>query len=157
LADTDPVAAKALIEEIGRDVQQATNEAAQLALQIYPPLLEGAGLAAALRSAAVNAGIRISVEVAAGATYPPEVAETVYLCCLDAIEHTGDATRTTVVVRDEGGAVAFEVAQDGARHARSDMALDRLHDRIEALGGRLTIRSERGRGTYISGSLPLAR
>src|SRR5262249_27271784 len=54
LADADSAAAKAVIEEMARDVQQALDEAAQLARQMYPPLLEaGGGLVSALRAAAV--------------------------------------------------------------------------------------------------------
>ncbi len=162
LADSDPAAAKALLEEVGRDVQQALDETAQLAQRIYPPLLEaGGGLAAAVRSAAVSAGVPASVEVAAGASYPPEVAGTVYWCCLEALEHAGAGARATVTVRDEEGALAFEVVEDGARSAgaadRSDAELDRLRDRVEALGGRLTIQSDPGRGTRVSGWLPLSR
>jgi len=52
LADADPVAAKALVEAMEGDVQQALDETAQLAQRIYPPLLDAGGLAAALRSAA---------------------------------------------------------------------------------------------------------
>ncbi|MDQ3066806.1 MAG: histidine kinase [Actinomycetota bacterium] len=147
----DPAAAKALLAEMGRDVQQALDEAAHLAQRIYPPLLEAGGLAAALRLAAGSAGIRASVKVAAGARYTPEVAGAVYWCCLEALEHAG--TRATVTVRDEEGAVAFEVVEDGDYSAGG---LERLRDRVEALGGRLTIRSEPGRGTRVSGSLPLS-
>ena len=162
LVDADPAAAKALLEQMGRDVQQALDEAAQLAQRIYPALLEGRGFAAALRSAAAGAGIPASVDVPAGATYPPEVAWTVYLCCLEALEHAGAGARAAVTVRDEEGALAFEVVEDGVARsagaaARSDAGLDRLRDRVEALGGRLTIRSEPGRGTRVSGSLPLSR
>jgi len=151
-ADADLAAAKALLAEMGRDVQRALDETAQLAQRIYPPLLEAGGLAAALRSAAVSAGIRASLEVAAGASYPPEVAGAVYWCCLEALEHAGAGARVTVVVRVEEGAVAFEIVEDGSR---SDAGLDRLRDRVEALGGRLAIRSKPGRGTRVSGSLPL--
>jgi signal transduction histidine kinase len=154
LADTDPAAAKALLEEMGRDVQHALDEAAQLAQRIYPPLLEAGGLVAALRSAAASAGIPASVEVAAAATYPPEVAWTVYLCCLEVLEHAGTGARATITVRDDEGGLAFEVRESGAR---SDAGLDRLRDRVEALGGRLTIQSEPGHGTRVSGSLPLSR
>ena len=135
------------------DVQQALDETAQLAQRIYPPLLEAGGLAAALRSAAVSAGIRVSLEVAAGASYPPEVAGAIYWCCLEAFEHADTGAQATVTVREEEGAVAFEVVEDGSR---SDAGLDRLRDRVEALGGRLTIRSEPGRSTRVSGSLPLS-
>jgi signal transduction histidine kinase len=153
LADDDPAAAKALLNEMGRDVQQALDETAQLAQRIYPPLLEAGGLAAALRFAAVSAGIRVSLEVAAGARYPPEVAGAIYWCCLEAFEHADTGAHATVTVREEEGAVAFEVVEDGSR---SDAGLDRLRDRVEALGGRLTIRSEPGRSTRVSGSLPLS-
>lgn len=160
VADADPAATKALIEEIGRALQQALGEAAQLAERIYPPLLEAGGLAAALRSAALSAGITVFVEVTAGASYPPEVAATVYLCCLEALEHAGPGAQATVKVRDEGGAIAFEVVEDGAHPTAAggcaDAGLEQLRDRVEALGGRLTIRSEPGCRIWVSGSLPLS-
>jgi signal transduction histidine kinase len=159
VADADPAATKALIEEMGRALQQALDEAAQLAERIYQPLLEAGGLAAALRSAALSAGITVFVEVTAGASYPPEVAASVYLCCLAALEHAGPGAQATVKVRDEEGAIAFEVvdgAHSGATGARADAGLEQLRDRVEALGGRLTIRSEPGRRMWVSGSLPLA-
>jgi signal transduction histidine kinase len=152
-ADADPSAAKALLAQLGRDVHHALLETAQLAERIYPPLLEAGGLAAALRSAAGAAGIRASLEVTVGARYPPEVVGAVYWCCLEALEHAGAGARATVTIRDEDGAVAFEVVEDGSG---SGAALDRLRDRVEALGGRVTIRSEPGRGTRVAGSLPLA-
>jgi signal transduction histidine kinase len=158
--DADPTAAKQLLEEMTRDVQQALDETAQLAERVYPALLNARGLAAALRSAVVGAGIRASVDVQPGANYPPEVAGRVYLCCLQALERVGAGVPVTVTVREAEGALRFEVVEDVARStvvAGSDAALDRLRDRVEALGGRLTIRSERGRGIRVYGSLPFRR
>jgi signal transduction histidine kinase len=158
--DADPTAAKQLLEEMTRDVQQALDETAQLAERVYPTLLNARGLAAALRSAVAGAGIRASVDVQPGANYPPEVAGRVYLCCLQALERVGAGVPVTVTVREAEGALRFEVVEDVAHStvvAGSDAALDRLRDRVEALGGRLTIRSERGHGTRISGSLPFRR
>ena len=153
LADDDPPAAKALLQEMGRDVQRALHETAELAQRIHPPLLEAGGLAAALRAAAVSAGVRVSLDVKARASYPPEVAGALYWCCLEALENAGAGARATVTVREEEGAVAFEVVEDGSH---SDAGLDRLRDRVEALGGRLMVRSEPGGGTRVSGSLPLS-
>lgn len=158
LTDTDPAATKALLDEMGRDVQQALDETARLAQRIYPPLLEESGLAAALRSAAVAIGIPASVELATEARYPPEVVRTVYLCCLEVLERAGDGARVTVTVREEQGALVFDVVEDAGSTApeapRSDTDLERLRHRVEALGGRLVMQFERG--TRVSGSLPLS-
>ena len=151
LADADLPAAKALLEEMERDAQEAVDEAAQLAGRIYPALVEAGSLAAALRSAAASAGISVSVEATAGARYSPEVAATVYLCCLAALEPAAVGTRATVTVREEEGELAFEVVAD---RAGSAAGLEGLRDRVEALGGRMTIGSKPGR---VAGSLPLSR
>jgi signal transduction histidine kinase len=150
LADDDFPAAATILDEIERDVQQGIDETGRLAEQIYPPLLEAGGLLAALRSAAVSLGGSTRVEVTAAAAYPPEVARTVYFCCLDALEHGGAGA--TVTVHDVEGALAFEVFA-----AQPASGLDRLRDRVEALGGSLTTRSEPGGGTRLLGSLPLSR
>jgi signal transduction histidine kinase len=163
--DADPAAAKELLEEMTRDVQQALDETAQLAQRIYPPLLNAGGLAAALRSAAASAGIRVSVDVPAGANYPPEVAASVYFCCLEAFEHLrGRPVTVTVREREDVGALSFEVielVEDGARstatRVSSDGELDRLRDRVEALDGQLAIRPGPGRGPHVLGTLPLSR
>jgi signal transduction histidine kinase len=170
--DTAPAAAKELLEEMTRDVQQALDETAQLAPRIYPALLNAGGLAAALRSAAAGAGIRVSVDVPAGANYPPEVAARVYFCCLEAFERV--ERPVTVTVREDQSALTFEIVEiveivevvevveadeDGARTTAtraSDAELDRLRDRVEAFGGRLAIRSGPGRGLRVLGSLPLS-
>jgi signal transduction histidine kinase len=153
-ADSDPAAAKALLEEMGRDVQQALDETALLAQRIYPATLEAGGLAALLRSAAVNAGVPASVDIVARSDYPPELGMTVYLCWLDALARASSETRVTIRVRDGEDGLAFEVVGNAAR---SDADLDRARDRVEALGGRLTIRSGPDRGIRVSGSLPLSR
>lgn len=132
--EKDPPEAKALIEQLSRDVQHAVDDAAQLAEAIYPPVLHAGGLGAALRAAAVGAGVRASIDVPSGATYPPEIAAAVYRCCLAALESAG--AEATVTVRNESGAVSFEVAFDGAL---SEQASERLRDRVEALGGELTV------------------
>lgn len=159
VADADPAAARALLEELGRDVQQALDETGKLAHRIYPPLLDAGGLAVALRAAAVSVRVPTRIDVAAGAGYPPEVAGAVYFCCLEVLERAGDGARATVTVRDEDGALVFEVVVDGAGSAAPAFngLLIRLRDRVEALGGQLTVRSEPGRATRVSGSLPLLR
>jgi signal transduction histidine kinase len=157
LVDDDPTAARALLDEMRREVQEALDGTRKLANRIYPPLLEAGGLGVALRSAAVCAGVRARVDVAAGA-YAPEVAGTVYFCCVEAFERIGLGASSTVTVREEEGALVFEVVEDGAvsEAATADSDLARLRDQVEALGGQLTVVSEPGHGTRVSGSLPMS-
>ncbi|MGH3079390.1 MAG: sensor histidine kinase [Gaiellaceae bacterium] len=153
LAVPDPAAAKTLLEEMRRDVQQAIDEAARLAERIYSQSLEMGNLAAALRAAAVSGQTPASVEVAMDSRCPPEVARTVYLCWLEALEHHHSETRATISVREGEGVLAFEVVADTG----SDAGLEEVRDRVEALGGRLTIRPEPGHEVRLTGSLPLSR
>jgi signal transduction histidine kinase len=137
---------------MARDVQEALDEAARLAQRIYPQLLEAGGLAAALRSAAVSAGVPASVDVKAGSTYAPEILQTVYLCWVEALEHARGDARAMATVGEEKGALRFEFPMAGGEWT----GLEGLRDRVEALGGRLTVGSHPGRGTYVSGSLPVS-
>jgi signal transduction histidine kinase len=68
--DTDPTAAKVLLDEMGRDVQHALNLTGKLAHRIYPPLLEVGGLVPALRAAAVSANVPIR-STSTRMSYPP--------------------------------------------------------------------------------------
>jgi signal transduction histidine kinase len=160
LVDSNPGSAKALLEEIERDAQEALDEAARLAQRIYPQLLETGALAASLRAAAGSEGIPASVDVTTRSTHAPEILRTIYLCWLAVLEDARGTTRTTATVREEHGELTFEFADAGARLAGADESstrLDGLRERVEVLGGRLTIESDAGRGTHVYGSLPVSR
>jgi signal transduction histidine kinase len=136
----------------------------ELAQAIYPPFLLSRGLAEALKAAASEAGIPTRVEEMELDRYPPEVEETVYFCCLEALQnaakHAGAGARATVGAWGEQGALLFEVVDDGAgfeEHAKLRGAgLTDMSDRLGALGGRLTVSSQPGGGTRVSGTIPLA-
>lgn len=159
IADTDPAAAKALLDEMGRDVQHALDEIGKLAHRIYPPLLEAGGLAVAVRAAAASAGVRTTIEVATGTGGRPEIAGVLYFCCHELFERAGDGAEATVTVRSEEGALVFELSEDGngSETPSSGGALSSLQDQVEALGGHLTMVSEPGGGSRVTGSLPLSR
>jgi signal transduction histidine kinase len=137
-----------------RDVQQALDEAARLAHGIHPQL-EAGGLAAAFRFAAMSNGIAASVDVSVGPAYEPETLRTVYSCWLEVLSHARGQARATATVREEHAALTFKLTGSGAEGG-STMRLDGLRDRVEALGGRLTVESDPSRGTYVSGSLPVS-
>ena len=164
LCATDPTAADALLEEIGRDARGALEGLRGLALEIYPPLVDGGGLVVALRSAAADAGIVTNIEAEKLPPCRPELIATMYFCCKEALRnaalHAGTGVKATIAVRVEDAALVFEVADDGCGFAKGQPPLGglrRISDRVNALGGRLEIDSEPGRGTRLRGSLPLTQ
>lgn len=164
LADSDPTAAKIQLEEIGQDVREALESVRELAHGIYPPLLLDRGLADALGAAGSGAGIPVRVEAVGLERYPPEVEATVYFSCLEALQnaatHAGAGTRARVRVWREHDSLRFEVSDDGAgfeqRAEQRGAGLTTMGDRLGALGGQLTVTSQRGSGTRVSGTIPLA-
>lgn len=150
--DTDPGAGKELLEKLGHDVQRAVEDTRRLAHRIYPPLLEAGGLVPALRSAAVSADVPTRIDVETGPGYPPEIAGTVYRCCLRLLERAGAGTPVNVTVRSDERTLRFEVVAD------CDLEAERLElrDRVEALGGQLSLSSESDGRTRVVGSVPLS-
>jgi signal transduction histidine kinase len=150
LVNTDPAAATVLLDEIARDVKQALDDTTQLALRIYPPL-DAVGLATTLRSAAVSAGVRASVDVVVRESYSAEAAAVLYWSWLDLLERVGDGSDVALRVREDDGALSFELEADSDRPHE---ALEALRDRIEALGGGVGIQVDPDGRTRVNGSVP---
>jgi signal transduction histidine kinase len=149
---SDPTAVEGLLEEMTHDVRQALDETALLAQRLYPSALELGGFASLLRAAAVNADVRATVDVSDGSSLAPELGMTVYLCWLALLARRSNERPVSIALREDQEAITFEIV-GGA--SASDADLERLQDRVAALGGRLTIEPEPGGGVRLSGSLPV--
>ena len=158
LAATDPAATKTLLGEIRNDVREALTELRLVAARIYLPLPGLRGLAPSLRAAAADAGLPVRI-VVSSTQCRDEVAATVYACCLQALEaiaeHGGSGARATVDVRDEDGALVFEVAGSAVREAFS-RNLDLMDARVAALGGRLALVADQDGDARLIGTIPRA-
>jgi signal transduction histidine kinase len=148
--DSDPAAAKALLVELQREARRASTEMQELATRVVPGLLEAGGLVVELRAAASRTGVPARLAAAMHVTVPPEIVGAVYFCALDVFERAPTGTPVVVNVRAEEGTLVFDIAADG------DLGSERRapHDRVEALGGQVTIISSIDR-TTVAGSLPL--
>jgi len=146
---TEPTAVVTELDEIARQVQDALGEAARLAERIYTPLLEQSGrLGAALRAAAVSASVTSTVQVTVVPSCPPEIAHTIVLCWFEALERSQPGTHPAIDVHIEDHSFVFEIV--------SAAGLERMRDRVEALGGRLTLETTSAGSTRATGTLPLA-
>jgi len=164
IADADPDAAKEMLDQIGHDLQDAVQELRNLAHGIYPPLLMDRGLAEALSAAANRAVLPTDVEADGVGRYPQAVEAAVYFCCLEALQnagkHAGEGASITVRLHEDERALLFEVSDTGAGFdmatgAQRGHGFVNMADRVGAFGGTLRVDSAPGRGTTVSGRIPL--
>lgn len=133
LLDTDPAAARKLLEELEHQLDEALERVRALAHGIYPSLLQTHGLADALRA--------VEIDAALNRRYPLEVEEAVYFAC-----RALSTPATRARVWDEQGFVCFEV-----EGGYDDTALAHARARVAAAGGQLTVSAG---GTGVSATVP---
>jgi signal transduction histidine kinase len=160
LIESDPASARQKIGELGREIDDALDDVRSLAAGIYPPSLAGFGLAEALRSLARRSPIAASVEIDGTERCRPEVEAAVYFCCSEALQnaakHAHGATTVSISLKRNAD-LRFEVHDDGSGfsplHVRPGQGLANMRDRIEAVGGTVSIRSSPQAGTHVIGSI----
>ena len=165
LADADPEQAKAILDGLGTELQDAVQELRELAHGIYPPLLMDQGLTAALRAAAGRSQLDVEIKGNELPRYAADVEAAVYFCCLEALQnagkYAGEDARVVVHVREDKGKLGFDVVDDGAGFDPASGARGHgfvnMGDRLGAIGGSLRVDAAPGKGARIAGSIPLQR
>ncbi len=158
----DPVRGGAMLSELGGDVDAALEEVRLLARGVYPSVLADRGLVEALRAAARNSPLPVSVRAHEVGRLPVDVETAVYFACVEALQNAAKHAQrnTSVLVKlSKGDRLLFEVRDDGVGFAvnghPAGLGLANMRDRIESVGGTLAIESVLGEGTCVSGSVPL--
>jgi signal transduction histidine kinase len=162
LMSRDAEKAKLTLTQLKGDADEALETLRDLARGIYPPLLAEKGLGAALESQARKATIPVTVDSDGIGRYSQDVEAAVYFSVLEALQNVqkyAHASQATVRLREDDGALRFEIADDGegfdvARTAKGS-GLTNMADRVDALGGVIEVRSAHGEGTRLLGSLPV--
>jgi signal transduction histidine kinase len=166
VADVDAVAAPKTAMLLGQLVDAtdgALGTLAGLAAGVYPPRLAADGLVVALTEQAGKAALPVEVHADGVGRYPPEVEAAAYFAVLEALQNVAkyaDATSAHVRLTDHDNALSFEVVDDGTGFdpATTIMGsgLQGITDRLDTVGGALTIASSPGAGTTITGHVPSA-
>jgi signal transduction histidine kinase len=154
--------ARQALDELRSDAGAALENLRDLARGIYPPMLADLGLAAALTAQAKRSALPVTVDAGAVGRFPEEAEAAVYFCCIEALQNIAKyaaASRAAITLRGAAGTLTFTVTDDGAGFdaARTPLGagLRNMSDRVSALGGRLDVASAPGRGTVITGRLPV--
>jgi signal transduction histidine kinase len=148
------------LDAIKADLDEAVHELRELARGIHPTVLTEQGIAAAVESLAERCPVPVDIFVDTAGRLAPELEATAYYVvaeCLANVAKYAGATRAVICVSAAGGQLRVEVGDDGSGGAspRPGSGLTGLRDRVEALGGRLTLESTAGAGTRVVAGMPL--
>jgi len=163
LVSRDPAKASQMLTELRGEVDDALDTMSNLALGIYPPLLEEQGIAAALAAQYQRTDLPVRLNTDGMGRYPIDLEAAVYFCTLEALQNIAkyaDARAVDVTIGEQNGSLTFQVTDDGTGFDPSSTprgsGLNNMLDRLSALGGDVTVESAPGRGTTILGRVPLS-
>lgn len=161
----DPGLMDAALADVQAEIRQALADLRELVGGIHPSVLGDRGIVEALEVRAARLPLGVTVEcdrALRDARFPEALEGAVYfLACealANALKHAA-AQRVTIRLTRAGGELTIEIADDGRGFdpAHTPRAgLEGLADRIEALGGRLDVRSAPGAGTTVRARIPVA-
>jgi signal transduction histidine kinase len=139
----------------------ALEELRDLTQGIRPAILVERGLSAALDDLSRRAALPVTLEVSISGRLPEPVEAAAYFVASEALANAAKhshASDVRLTASRDGGTLVVEVRDDGIGGAGmgGGSGLRGLTDRVEAIGGRLTLSSPPGRGTTVRAEIPCA-
>lgn len=162
VAARDPGEAASIATTLQAQASATLDDLRDLARGIFPPLLADQGLGTAIEAQARKAAVPTTVEIDGVGRYAQDVEAAVYFSVLEALNNVAkyaEATEARISLAQQNGSLEFRVRDDGRGFDpaanRDGTGLQGMADRIDAIGGSLTIESERGAGTTVVGRVPI--
>jgi signal transduction histidine kinase len=155
------------LAEAQRTVQDLTEQVRQLSMDLRPAVLDQYGLLAAPRWYIERYGARTGIQVdlrheGLAQRFPPSVEIGSYRVVQEALtnvaRHAGVGQATVQLLAD-GGVLTIAVRDEGQGFqpdGTSGTGLSGLRERVQLLGGSLTVETAPGTGTTITAELPFA-
>ena len=152
-----------LREEIGsaaKELGGVIEDLREMSRGIHPAILSEGGLGPALRTLARRSVIPVEVEVRPEIRFPAPIEVAAYYVVSEALANTAKhagASVAEVRVEARNGVLDLTIRDDGVGGADPERGsgLTGLRDRVEALGGTLSVISSTGEGTALHVALPI--
>jgi signal transduction histidine kinase len=156
---------RAVSDRLATELDQSIVELRSITRRFLPPSTIASGVAPALRSLTTSWPIEITVHDRGVGRHGQATEMAVFSCCIDAIrnamEHGGRAVKVSVRLFERGGFLRFVVRDNGTGFDATDIppgpGLTAMNDRIVVAGGCLSFVSAPGKGTIVTGTIPVGR
>ena len=148
-----------LVARASEEMRAGLADLRALARGLHPPLLTESGLAAAVTALADRSPILTNVRVNTDRRFPESVETTAYYVVAEALANAAKHSRADNVeisIEAGDGRLRVTVADDGigAADPLGGSGLVGLRDRLDAIGGSISVTSPKGKGTIVSAVLP---
>jgi signal transduction histidine kinase len=160
VTDTQPQL-KAELDDVADGLVAALDDLREISRGIHPALLANGGLGAALKALARRSPLPVELDIDLDGRLPDSVEVAAYYVVAEALANAAKHARPTaiwVAAEVVDGRLRLTVHDDGIGGAdpANGSGLTGLADRVEALGGTITVHSPPGEGTTLQARLPLS-
>jgi two-component system, NarL family, sensor histidine kinase DevS len=158
---------RAAVTEVRELVRSTLQDVRQLAVELRPTALDDFGLVPALERLTEAFGEQTGMAVTFGSTLgerlPPEIETALYRIAQEALTNVvkhARARSVSIVLGEKPDAATLVVEDDGggfdpARPRDGGLGLLGMRERMELVGGRLTVESRPGAGTTLVAEVPI--
>jgi signal transduction histidine kinase len=153
--------AQARLSEVARDLDEALTDLHETVRGIHPPILTHGGLAPAIRALARRSPVPVELDIRVPERLPELTEATAYYVAAEALANAAKhANATAVWIRAEtrAGHLQLSVRDDGVGGVdpQAGSGITGLMDRVEGIGGTITISGPAGGGASLRVDLPFA-
>jgi signal transduction histidine kinase len=148
------------ISQLVTSVVAVSNDLQELSRGIHPAILSKGGLGPALKTLARRSVVPVELILGADRRLPEPVEVAAYYVVAEALTNAAKYARASVVnvrLDIEGATMHLSIRDDGigGADAGKGSGIIGLTDRVEAIGGKMTISSHPGSGTSLLVAIPL--
>ncbi len=148
------------LSEAVEELNVTTDDVREIAQGIHPAILTQAGLGPALRALALRSTMPVEVAADGEERLPEPLEVAAYYVTAEALTNAAKhaaAGRAWVTLERNAHIVRLRVEDDGVggADASTGTGLMGIRDRVEALGGSLSVSSPQGEGTVLDVTLPV--
>jgi len=159
IRDRVPADVRADVDELREELAITREELRDLSQGVHPSTLVEVGLGA-IRGLARRSPLPVRVQLRAEGRLPSSVEITAYYVAAEALTNAAkhaNASTVDILLEEANGTLTVQVRDDGGGGADASRGsgLTGLRDRVEAVGGSMTLDSAAGVGTVLTVLLPV--